>query len=202
MQPTVAISSDFLDAFAKLPRKEQQKTSSFLTKLRNDPTAPGINYEKIESSADAKIYSVRIDDAYRGIVVREQDTGVYLLLWVDHHDEAYDWARRKRCAVNPKTGTLQVYDVKDEEGNVVRKQGGIDFGTVYGPDYHSDTSYLYDHLHYVWAAYPKYEQNEDGSFVHSEYHEGTPSGITNVPYVEAWRRAVAESEHGKVLEVR
>ena len=56
MQPTVAISSDFLDAFAKLPRKEQQKTSSFLTKLRNDPTAPGINYEKIESSADAKIY--------------------------------------------------------------------------------------------------------------------------------------------------
>ena len=45
-------------------------------------------------------------------------------------------------------------------------------------------------------------QNEDGSFVHSEYHEGTPSGITNVPYVEAWRRAVAESEHGKVLEVR
>ena len=45
-------------------------------------------------------------------------------------------------------------------------------------------------------------QNEDGSFKHSEYHEGTPSGITNVPYVEAWRRAVAESEHGKVLEVR
>jgi dipeptidase len=45
-------------------------------------------------------------------------------------------------------------------------------------------------------------QNEDGSFVHSEYPEGTPSGITNVPYVEAWRRAVAESEHGKVLEVR
>lgn len=122
MQPTVAISSDFLDAFAKLPRKEQQKTSSFLTKLRNDPTAPGINYEKIESSADAKIYSVRIDDAYRGIVVREQDTGVYLLLWVDHHDEAYDWARRKRCAVNPKTGTLQVYDVKDASDD---QRGGV-----------------------------------------------------------------------------
>jgi dipeptidase len=45
-------------------------------------------------------------------------------------------------------------------------------------------------------------QNEDGSFVHSEYNAGTPSGITNQPYVEAWRKAVAESEHGKVLEVR
>ena len=45
-------------------------------------------------------------------------------------------------------------------------------------------------------------QNEDGSFVCSEYHSGTPKGIKNVPYVEAWRKAVAESEHGKVLEVR
>ena len=45
-------------------------------------------------------------------------------------------------------------------------------------------------------------QDEDGNFVHSEYHEGTPAGIKNIPYVEAWRRAVAESEHGKVLEVR
>ena len=45
-------------------------------------------------------------------------------------------------------------------------------------------------------------QNEDGSFKHSEYHEGTPEGITNLPYVEAWRQAVAESEHGAVLEIR
>ena len=45
-------------------------------------------------------------------------------------------------------------------------------------------------------------QDEDGSFVCSEYHSGTPKGIKNIPYVEAWRKAVAESEHGKVLEVR
>ena len=44
-------------------------------------------------------------------------------------------------------------------------------------------------------------QEEDGSFKHSEYHAGTPSGITNQPYVEAWRKAVAESDHGAVLEV-
>ena len=45
-------------------------------------------------------------------------------------------------------------------------------------------------------------QNEDGSFACTEYHSGTPKGIKNIPYVEAWRKAVAESEHGKVLEVR
>lgn len=108
----VAISSDFLTAFARLPRTIQGKVTEFINKFRNDPTSPGINYEKISKGVDKKIYSVRIDDTYRGIVVREQDTGVYLLLWVDHHDEAYDWAARKRCEVNPKTGAVQIYDVQ------------------------------------------------------------------------------------------
>ena len=108
----VAISSDFLTAFAKLPRQIQGKVTEFVNKFRNNPTSPGINYEKINSGVDQKIYSVRIDDTYRGIVVRQQETGVYLLLWVDHHDEAYQWALRKRCEVNPKTGAIQVFDVQ------------------------------------------------------------------------------------------
>lgn len=108
----VAISSDFLTAFARLPRAIQGKVTEFINKFRNDPTSPGINYEKISKGVDKKMYSVRIDDTYRGIFVREKDTGVYLLLWVDHHDEAYDWASRKRCEVNPKTGAVQIFDVQ------------------------------------------------------------------------------------------
>ena len=108
----VAISSDFLTSFARLPRQIQGKVTEFVNKFRNNPLSPGINYEKINSGVDKKIYSVRIDDTYRGIVVRQEETGVYLLLWVDHHDEAYQWASRKRCEVNPKTGAIQVFDVQ------------------------------------------------------------------------------------------
>lgn len=111
-QVKVAISSDFLTAFARLPRGIQGKVTEFLGKFRNDPLSPGINYEKLSKGIDKKIYSVRIDDTYRGIVVREEETGVYLLLWVDHHDEAYDWAARKRCEVNKKTGAVQIFDVQ------------------------------------------------------------------------------------------
>ena len=107
----VAISADFLNAFAALPRQIQGKVTEFMNKFRNDPTAPGINYEKINACKDKKIWSVRIDDAYRGIVVRQPETGVYLLLWVDHHDEAYAWAKNKKCEVNPRTGAIQVYDM-------------------------------------------------------------------------------------------
>lgn len=108
----VAISSDFLTSFAKLPRSIQGKVTEFVNKFRNDPNSPGINYEKLANSADNKIFSVRIDNTYRGIVVRQKETGVYLLLWVDHHDEAYQWAAKKRCDVNPKTGAIQVYDIQ------------------------------------------------------------------------------------------
>ena len=103
----VAISADFLTAFAALPRQIQGKVTEFMNKFRNDPTSPGINYEKLNACQDKKICSVRIDDTYRGIVVRQPETGVYLLLWVDHHDEAYAWAKNKKCEVNPKTGALQ-----------------------------------------------------------------------------------------------
>lgn len=109
----VAISSDFLTAFAVLPRKIQGKVTEFINKFRNDPTSPGINYEKIRNAIDSKICSVRIDDTYRGIVARQEKSGVYLLLWVDHHDEAYAWAQRKRCEVNPKSGAIQVFDVQE-----------------------------------------------------------------------------------------
>lgn len=113
----VAISTDFLSAFAVLPKKIQGKVTEFVNKFRNNPKAPGINYEKL-GGIDDKIHSVRIDDAYRGIVVRQEETGVYLLLWVDHHDEAYAWAKRKRCEVNPQTGAVQVFDVQQIEEKI------------------------------------------------------------------------------------
>lgn len=74
---------------------------------------PGINFEKIEAGIDKNICSVRIDDTYRAIVVRQPDSGVFILLWVDHHDEAYAWAKRKKCSVNKITGSVQIFDVQE-----------------------------------------------------------------------------------------
>lgn len=111
----VAISADFFTAFAALPKNIQTKVSDFITKFKSNPQGPGINYEKIKDAADKKICSVRIDDTYRGIVVRQERTGIYLLLWIDHHDEAYAWARSKKCAVNKETGNIQVFDIQNSE---------------------------------------------------------------------------------------
>ena len=40
---------------------------------------------------------------------RQGDT--YVLAWVDHHDEAMEWAHHKVFEVNPATGALQIVHV-------------------------------------------------------------------------------------------
>lgn len=112
-KPVVAISTDFLTSFASLPKQKQGKATEFFNKFRTNPNSPGINYEKIDEGIDKNICSVRIDDTYRAIVVRCPDTNVYMLLWVDHHDEAYAWAKRKKCSINKVTGGVQVFDVQE-----------------------------------------------------------------------------------------
>lgn len=107
-RPTVAISDGFMDAFAGIPRNQQRKVMAFITKFRQDPRSPGINYEGINDAKDPNFRSVRIDQDYRGIVSHPEQGNVYLLLWVDKHDQAYDWARRHTCQVHPETGALQL----------------------------------------------------------------------------------------------
>ena len=103
------MSGDFFGAFAKLPRAQQQRVSRLIHKLRENPTSPGLNYERIRNAQSPKMRSVRIDQAYRAIVYDTGQGGLHLLLWAAKHDEAYAWAMRKECAVNPETGAVQVF---------------------------------------------------------------------------------------------
>ncbi len=48
--PTVAISAEFLEAFAKIPKAQQKKVRAFTEKFQANPKSSAINYEKIGSS--------------------------------------------------------------------------------------------------------------------------------------------------------
>ena len=109
----MAIAADFLDAFSKLPKQTQAKTNAFISKFRQNPTSPGINYESIHNAADKNLKSVRVDGSYRAIVLKPETGNTYLLLWVDNHDAAYQWAQRRVCKINPESGALQIIDVEE-----------------------------------------------------------------------------------------
>lgn len=104
----VAVYDEFLDAFAQLPRAQQKKVSQFMRKFRSDPTSAAINYEKIASFRDPNMRTVRIDQAYRAVILKPEQGNVYVLLWVDHHDRAMAWAEKKQVVIHPETGSLQV----------------------------------------------------------------------------------------------
>lgn len=111
----VAIYEEFLDAFAQIPRAQQKKVNKFLRMFREDPTHSSINYESIQSFADPNLRTVRIDQSYRAIVLKPETGNVYVLLWVDNHDEAMRWAENKKVAIHPETGALQVVTGVTEE---------------------------------------------------------------------------------------
>ncbi|MDW2775427.1 UvrD-helicase domain-containing protein [Pseudomonas sp. BEA3.1] len=113
LAPKIAMSDDFLKSFAAVPRAQQLAVLNFVAKFRQNPMAPGINYERIHDAADANMRSVRINDSMRGIVLKPDVGNVYCLLWVDQHDAAYQWASRHRVGIHPDVGSIQVYAVHD-----------------------------------------------------------------------------------------
>ena len=106
----MAMSSDFLDAFARLPRPQQRGVRTLISRFNADSTASGLNYERIHAARDPAMRSLRIDQGYRAIVLKPEHGDVHMLLWADKHDDAYKWAERHECRINAETGALQVYE--------------------------------------------------------------------------------------------
>ena len=112
-RPIIAMGNKFLDSYNKIPESEKKKTIEFFNKFRQNPLSSAINYEKLNGAVDKRLRSVRIGKAYRGIIMLDEKSAVYILLWVDHHDEAYAWAKKKEFKINPSTAAIQLYDMPE-----------------------------------------------------------------------------------------
>jgi hypothetical protein len=112
LKPKVALSQDFLLQLSKLPSSVHSKVMKWAIQFQSDPTSPGINYESINGARDANLKSVRLDRDWRGIVFKPSSGDVYVLLYVDHHDDAYRWAENRKLAINPVTGAMQMVIVE------------------------------------------------------------------------------------------
>jgi superfamily I DNA/RNA helicase len=113
LKPKVALSQEFLVNLASLPSATHSKVLKWAIRFQSDPTASGINYEKINKARDPNLRSVRIDQDWRGIVFKPAQGDVYVLLYVGHHDDAYHWAESRKLAINPVTGAMQLVILQD-----------------------------------------------------------------------------------------
>ena len=114
MEIRIGFSDAFFTALTKLQPNIQAKVNQLVLKFQTNPTSSGLKYENLTGLKDKKMRSLRVDQAYRVILAAPEEGNVYLFLWVDHHDKAYDWAASHQCKVNPNTGSIQLYSTQIE----------------------------------------------------------------------------------------
>lgn len=105
------IAVTFTDALARLTAQEQKAVKTTAFDLQLDPSAPGLSFHRIDRSKDPNFWSLRVSRDLRMIVHRTAAS--LLLAYVDHHDRAYGWAERRRIEAHPRTGAVQIVEVRE-----------------------------------------------------------------------------------------
>lgn len=105
------IADTFIDSLQRLTAAEQKavKTTSF--DLQTNPASPGLSLHKLERARDPDFWSVRAGRDLRLIVHQSSDN--LLLCYANHHDQAYDWAARRKLVRHPATGAAQLVEVRE-----------------------------------------------------------------------------------------
>lgn len=90
----------------KIDGSLKQKAYTFLEKLAEDDTVPGLHVEPIKGAADARVRTGRVDDQYRAVMfkVMNENTRVYVIHGIYNHDEANKLAENLTMTVNPING--------------------------------------------------------------------------------------------------
>lgn len=99
----------FFDSLIDLPKGIQKKVIEFQKKFRENSKASAIHLEPIQAFKDNSLRSARVDQTYRAIIKVPDSGETYYLLWVDHHDKAYEWATNKVFQWNENTQSMQVF---------------------------------------------------------------------------------------------
>lgn len=105
------ISHTFTDSLAKLTGNEQKAVKNAAFDLQTNPSQPGLSFHKLENTRDPNFWSVRVSRDIRIIVHRSRQN--QMLCYVDHHDDAYKWAERRKLEIHPKTGAVQLVEVRE-----------------------------------------------------------------------------------------
>lgn len=121
-----AIANTFQKALQKLEGKDSAaaklaKQAAF--DFQMNQTQSGFSFERLNKSKDPNFWSLRVNDNIRIIAHRASD--MVTMCYVDRHDEAYEWAERRRFEVHPETGAAQIVEIREtvrEITKVIEKQ--------------------------------------------------------------------------------
>jgi len=112
------IADSFTDSLAKLTSVEQGAAKTAAFDLQTNPSHPSLRLHKLDKVKDKRFWSVRVNDDIR-IIVHRTD-GSLMLCYVDHHDDAYRWAERRKLERHPTTGAMQLVEIRERVVEIPR----------------------------------------------------------------------------------
>src|SRR5687768_11050693 len=99
------IADTFTDSLTRLTGDEQKAVKTAAFDLQINPAQPGHQFHRVEKSKDRNFWSARVNLDVR-LIIHRTDRSL-LLCYVAHHDDAYEWARRRKVETHPNTGAAQ-----------------------------------------------------------------------------------------------
>lgn len=99
---------------SKLDPSVKKKAYTFLEKLAEDDTLPGLHIEPINHSADPRVRTGRVDQFYRAVLFKipSGDDTTYVFHGIWPHDDAITVARTTVLRVNPVNGVAEIRTVQ------------------------------------------------------------------------------------------
>jgi mRNA-degrading endonuclease RelE of RelBE toxin-antitoxin system len=111
------IADTFTDSLSRLTGDEQKAVKMTAFDLQLNPANPRMSFHKLDKAQDKNFWSVRVNRDIRLIVHKGQAS--LLLCYVNHHDKAYDWAKRRKLQTHPKTGAAQFVEIRETVQEVI-----------------------------------------------------------------------------------
>ena len=105
------LADTFTASFNRLSGQDQKAVKASVFDLQMDPSGNGLKLHRIDNSKDPNFWSARVNRDVRLIVHKTGDS--LLVAYVDHHDDAYGWAERRRIEAHPRTGAVQIVEVRE-----------------------------------------------------------------------------------------
>ncbi len=109
------IADTFTASFNRLSGLDQKAVKASVFDLQMDVSSGrggnGLQLHRIDKSRDPHFWSARVNRDIRLIVHKTGDS--LLVAYVGHHDDAYAWAERRRIEAHPRTGALQIVELRE-----------------------------------------------------------------------------------------
>ncbi|WP_159642577.1 3'-5' exonuclease [Sphingorhabdus sp. 109] len=120
---TLLLASTFNDALAILNQAEAGAAMQAALRYGKDPAGNGLQMHRIDGAEG--FWSLRANRDIR--IILHKDGDATTLAYVDHHDDAYAWANRRKMVAHERTGAMQIVEVVERIEEISVTNGPEDY---------------------------------------------------------------------------